>query len=102
MEASQHSDPSVQADDSSIGSTSPSGAKREVIDALPVTVEAILGVAKIRIGELRTLVPGDVFSLDARLGDPVALRLNGEVIAYGELVSMEDKFAVRIQAVAED
>lgn len=102
MEASQYPDMPPPADDSSAGGTSPPGARREVIDALPVIVEAILGVAEIRIGELRSLVPGDVFSLDARLCDPVALRLNGEVIAYGELVSMEDRFAVRIQAVAED
>lgn len=77
------------------------GVRRSVIDDLPVAVEAILGVAKVKVGELSRLGSGDVFALDALLGDPVELRLNGVVIAQGELVSMGDKFAVRIQQLAE-
>lgn len=61
-----------------------------------------MGVARIPIGELTRLVPGDVFTLDSLLGDPVELRLNGETIAFGELVSHEDNFAVRIQAIAHE
>lgn len=78
------------------------GVKSTVLDALPVSVEAILGVARIPIGELTRLSPGDVFTLDSLLGDPVELRLNGETIAFGELVSHEDNFAVRIQAIARE
>lgn len=74
---------------------------RTVIDSLPVTVEAVLGAARISVGELSRLSPGDTFALDSLLGDPVELRLNGQVIAYGELVSLGDNFAVRIQGVAE-
>jgi flagellar motor switch protein FliN/FliY len=77
------------------------GVHHSVIDGLPVAVEAILGVAKVKVGELSRLAPGDVFTLDALLGDPVELRLNGITIAHGELVSMDDRFAVRIRALAE-
>lgn len=76
------------------------GVKRTVIDSLPVTIEAILGVTEMRVGELARLQAGDTFALDSLLGDPVELRLNGETIAYGELVSHGENFAVRIQAVA--
>ena len=78
-----------------------SDLRRSVIDELPVTVEAILGVAKVKVGELSGLAVGGVFTLDALLGDPVELRLNGTTIAQGELVSMGDRFAIRIQALAD-
>lgn len=75
---------------------------RTVLDGLPVTVEAVLGVAQVKVGDLSGLDAGDVFALDAKLGDPVELRLNGVAIAQGELVAMGEHFAVRIQKVAED
>jgi flagellar motor switch protein FliN/FliY len=75
--------------------------RRTVIDSLPVTVEAVLGVAKVTVGELSAMKAGDAFALDSLLGDAVELRLNGQAIAYGELVSLGENFAVRIQAVAQ-
>lgn len=77
------------------------GVSRSVIDNLPVTIEAILGVAEVRVGDLNRLATGETFKLDSLLGDPVQLRLNGAVIAYGELVSVGDNFAVRIQSIAQ-
>jgi flagellar motor switch protein FliN/FliY len=75
---------------------------RTAIDGLPVRVEAVLGAANVKVGELSSLKPGDSFPLESLLGDPVSLRLNGKTIAYGELVSMGDNFAVRIQAIAQE
>ncbi len=75
---------------------------RSVLDSLPVTVEAVLGVAKVTVGDLSSLAQDTVFALDASLGDPVELRLNGIAIAQGELVAMGDRFAVRIQEVSAD
>lgn len=77
------------------------GVSRSVIDNLPVKIEAILGVAEVKVGELSQLAPGETFKLDSLLGDAVQLRLNGSVIAYGELVSVGDNFAVRIQSIAQ-
>lgn len=75
---------------------------RTAIDGLPVTVEAMLGVAKVTVGELSNLKPGDALPLETLLGDSVSLRLNGKTIAYGELVSMGNNFAVRIQTISQD
>lgn len=77
------------------------GVSRSVIDSLPVTVEAILGFAEISVGELERLAPGETVKLGSLLGDPVQIRLNGAVIAFGELVSVGDNFAVRIQSISE-
>ena len=63
------------------------------IQGVPIMVD---GVAQVKVGDLSQLASGDVFTLDALLGDPVELRINGVTIAQGELVSMGDRFAVRI------
>jgi flagellar motor switch protein FliN len=76
------------------------GVDRSVLDGLPVTIEAVLGVAEVTVGELTRLAAGDSFALDRKLGDAICLRLNGVTIAYGELVSVGDKFGVRITAAA--
>lgn len=78
------------------------GVAQSVIDALPVTVEAVLGVAKVTVGDLARMNSGDSFTLDSRLGDPVELRVNGTVVACGELVSVGDNFGVRIQTIARE
>lgn len=77
------------------------GVSRSVLDSLPVTVEAVLGFAEVTVGELGSLAAGETVKLGSLLGDPVQLRLNGAVIAYGELVSVGDNFAVRIQSIAQ-
>ena len=76
------------------------GIDRSVLDGLPVTIEAVLGVAEVTIGELTSLAAGDSFALDRKLGDAIELRLNGVTIAHGELVSVGDRFGVRITATA--
>ena len=76
-------------------------AGRSVIDDLPVEVEAVLGVASVSIGALRRLSPGDAFTLDTLLGDPVELRLNGVAIASGELVAVGDHFGIRLTSLAQ-
>lgn len=78
------------------------GLTRSVIDALPVTVEAVLGATKMTVGDLTRMNSGDSVTLDNRLGDPVELRVNGTVVACGELVSVGDNFGVRIQKIAHE
>lgn len=77
------------------------GVSRSIIDGLQVSIEAILGGGQVTIGELNALQPGETLSLDARLADPVEIRLNGVAIATGELVAVGDNFAVRIATIAE-
>lgn len=76
-------------------------AKQTVIDGLPVTVEALLGVAEVTVGEINALEVGQAFTLDTKLGDLVTLRVNGIAIAKGELVSVGDNFGIRIQSLAD-
>lgn len=87
---------------SSTKNNSAFGVGRTALDSLPVTIEAVLGVATVKVGELTAMAPGDSFTLDRKLGDPVELRLNGVPVAYGELVAVGDNFGVRIQEIASE
>lgn len=76
------------------------GIDPSVIDRVPVQIEAIVGVAEIAIGDLAAMKPGDSFRLDTSIADPVELRVNGAVVALGELVTIDGHFGVRIRAIA--
>ncbi|MBA4160717.1 MAG: hypothetical protein C0515_01240 [Novosphingobium sp.] len=78
-----------------------SGIAQSVLDGLQVEVDAYLGLTTISVGELNALAVGDSFTIDRKLGDPIELRLNGVVIAYGELVAVGDHFGIRIQQIAD-
>lgn len=72
---------------------------RSLFAHVPVVVEAILGRSEITIGELEQLKPGAQIELDATLDRAVELRVNGRTIAHGEIVSVGDRFGVRITEI---
>ena len=76
------------------------GIKSQLIDNVGVRLEAYLGGAPMTVGELAALAAGSVVALDAPLTQSVELRLNGVAVARGELVSVGDKFAVRLIEVS--
>lgn len=71
-----------------------------LIEKLDVSVEAFLGGASITIADLNALKAGSVLKLDASLSDHVEVRVNGVLIALGELVAVGDKFGVRIATLS--
>lgn len=73
---------------------------RQMLDHVEVEIEAVLGYAQSSIGALNDLAKDSVLQLDRALNEAVELKLNGKVIASGEIVSLDGKFAVRIVEVA--
>ena len=61
---------------------------------LNVTVE--LGRTKMNIGEVMELGVGSVVELDKMAGEPVDIRINGVLMATGEVIVLDDVFGVRI------
>jgi flagellar motor switch protein FliN/FliY len=74
---------------------------RRLIAQVDVTLEAYIGAAHMTVGELTGLKTDAVVPLDAQLNAAVELRLNGQLVARGELVAVEDKFGVRITDLAQ-
>lgn len=74
-------------------------ASQRIIDHVEVQIEAMLGDARLTISELKQLAAGDTLPIDRQINEAVDLRVNGHVVARGEIVTIDDKFAVRITQV---
>lgn len=66
-----------------------------------VTVTAELGRSTTSIGDLLKLSVGSVVELDRLISEPVELMAQGVRLARGEVVVVEDRFAIRIQEIVD-
>ena len=62
--------------------------------AVPVTIE--LGSTRMFLRDILALGPGAVVRLDRSVGDPVDVRVNGELVGKGEVAVVDDQFGVRV------
>jgi flagellar motor switch protein FliN/FliY len=67
-----------------------------LLSGVQVSLDAKLGSVALSVADLMGLKSGSVVTLDNQLNDLIDLKLNGSVVARGELVAVEDHFAVRI------
>lgn len=59
-----------------------------------------LGSCRMPMREVMELVPGSVIQLNQEAKDPVGLFVNDKLIAYGEVVVVEDNFGIKITEMA--
>lgn len=71
-----------------------------LIEGLKVTLTVLVGGAEITVGELFSLKEASVVKLNVSLADPVEILLDGNVIARGELVAVDDNFGVKISEIS--
>lgn len=71
----------------------------ELVDHVSVDCEALLGTGEVTIGQLSKLTQGDTMTLDRSPSDPVDIRVNGKTIARGEIVTIDDRFAIRLTEI---
>lgn len=72
----------------------------ELIRHVPVEIAVRLGSTELPMDTVAHLGPGAVLELDQGLWQPVEVLANGRVIAFGQLVSVNDHYAVRITELA--
>jgi flagellar motor switch protein FliN/FliY len=80
-------------------SNSRSAADLEAVFDVPVQVSAILGRARMDVGELLRLGPGMVLELDRKVGEAIDIYVNNRLVARGEVVLVEDKLGVTMTEV---
>ena len=61
-----------------------------------VQITVQLGSCELPMREVLSLSPGAVLQLRQQAKDPVGLYVNGKLIAYGEVVVVEDNFGIKI------
>ncbi len=73
----------------------------ELILDFPLEVSVRLGNIAKTLRELRQLTPGNVIELNRYINDPVDIYVNGKLIARGEVVVIDENYAVKISQIIE-
>lgn len=66
---------------------------------IPISVE--VGRAQMSLDQILDLVPGSVVTLDKKAEEPVDLRVNGKLVARGEVVLVDDVYGIRITQIVD-
>jgi flagellar motor switch protein FliN/FliY len=79
-----------------IHAASPGHANLDLVHDIPLQISAVLGQTALSLRDVVALQTGSVFELDKLSTDPIDLYVNNILIARGEVVVVDDKFAVKI------
>ncbi len=74
-------------------------ASLDLLYDVPLTVRAELGRTRRKVEDIINFGPGTVVDLDRMVGDMVDLYANGQWVARGEVVVVEENFGVRITEI---
>ena len=91
-------DPSSFAEN---GDTSRGAADLEAVFDVPVQVSAVLGSAKMDVGDLLKLGPGTVLELDRKVGEAIDIYVNNRLVARGEVVLVEDRLGITMTEIVK-
>jgi flagellar motor switch protein FliN len=81
------------------GPVSSVAADLEAVFDVPVQVSAVLGRARMDIGDLLKLGPGTVLELDRKVGEAIDIYVNNRLVARGEVVLVEEKLGVTMTEI---
>ena len=76
-----------------------SAADLEAVFDVPVQVSAVLGRARMEVGDLLKLGPGTVLELDRKVGESIDIYVNNRLVARGEVVLVEEKLGVTMTEI---
>lgn len=82
------------------GGASVLGGNLHLLDSVPVRLTVAVGNVETTVAELLALKEASVLKIDRAADTPVDLLLNGNVVARGQLVAVDDNFGIRITEVA--
>ena len=68
----------------------------DIVLDVKVKVTVQLGSCQLSMREVLELAPGAVVQLNQHASDPVGLYVNDKLVAYGEVVVVEDNFGIKV------
>ena len=68
----------------------------DIVLDVRVKVTVQLGSCQLPMRDVLELSPGSVVQLNQHASDPVGLYVNDKLVAYGEVVVVEDNFGIKI------
>ena len=87
------------APDADSGNIARGAADLEAVFDVPVQVSAVLGRARMEVGDLLKLGPGAVLELDRKVGEAIDIYVNNRLVARGEVVLVEEKLGVTMTEI---
>lgn len=75
------------------------GQTLDLVLDVKVRVTVQLGSCQLSMREVLALAPGTVVQLAQRATDPVGLYVNDKLVAYGEVVVVEENFGIKITEI---
>jgi flagellar motor switch protein FliN/FliY len=82
-------------------SSSRGAADLEAVFDVPVKVSAVLGRARMEVGELLKLGPGTVLELDRKVGEAIDIYVNNRLVARGEVVVVDERLGVTMTEIVK-
>lgn len=93
-------EPPAQQDVQYVNSIDSQLAKKlDLILDIPVTISFEVGSKKLSIEDIVKLSPSSIIELDKYIDQPIDIKVNGVLVAKGELYQVEDRFAVKITKI---
>lgn len=71
----------------------------KMLQNIPVTLSVQVGTAVLKIHDLLRLTQGSVVELERIAGEPVDLLVNNTVVAQGEVVTVNERYGIRLTRV---
>lgn len=79
--------------------TNPGNSNLGMIMDVPLSVSVELGRTRMLVNDLLQLGQGSVIELDKTAGEPMEVLVNDKLVAYGEVVVINERFGVRLTRV---
>lgn len=93
--------PSMTGADMADGVSAGGIADLAAVFDVPVRVQAVLGRARMPIGELLRMKSGMVIELDRKVGESVDIFVNDRLIARGEVVLIDDSLGITLTEIVQ-
>ncbi len=81
---------------------SPAGRGLGALGGIEMRLSVEIGAARMTLAELAALEPGEIIELDRRADERIDILVNDRLLAKGEVVTIGDRFGVRLVELAED
>jgi len=83
-------------------STRPHGRGLGFFRQIPVKVTLEVASVELPLGELMNAGAGAVLALDKQAGEPLDVRVNGHLLARGEVVLVNGKYGLRLVEIVDE
>jgi flagellar motor switch protein FliN/FliY len=73
--------------------------EQRTLGNIPVKATVELGQTELSLKEILDLSEGSIVELDRLAGEPLDLKVGGQLVAQGEVVAIDDSYGLRITNV---